>query len=277
MENVDTDVVASFGEEWSKFDQSTASGAELDDLFAQYFAMFPWDALAANPEGFDLGCGSGRWAARVAPRVGSLHCIDASAKALEVAAKNLAAYSNCQLHCSSVANLPLPDNSCDFGYSLGVLHHVPDTQAGIATCVSKLKPGAPFLVYLYYAFDNRPWWFRLVWRLSDAVRRMVSRMPFGLRSTVCEILAAVVYWPLARCAKMLEKCGLGVESFPLSAYRNRSFYVMRTDALDRFGTKLEQRFTRKQIQQMMVDSGLERVSFSAPYWCAIGFRPKAVE
>jgi hypothetical protein len=44
----------------------------------------------------------------------------------------------------------------DFGYSLGVLHHLPDPRAGLAACVTKLKPGAPMLVYIYYAFDNRP-------------------------------------------------------------------------------------------------------------------------
>ena len=48
----------------------------------------------------------------------------------------------------------------DFGYSLGVLHHLEDTQAGMAACVRKLKPGAPFLVYIYYALENRPIWFR---------------------------------------------------------------------------------------------------------------------
>jgi hypothetical protein len=49
---------------------------------------------------------------------------------------------------------------------------------------------------------------------------------------------------------------------------------MRTDALDRFGTSLEQRFTRAEIQRMMEAAGLERVSFrdGAPYWCAVGYR-----
>jgi 2-polyprenyl-3-methyl-5-hydroxy-6-metoxy-1,4-benzoquinol methylase len=43
----------------------------------------------------------------------------------------------------------------DFGYSLGVLHHIPDAQKALSDCVKKLKLGAPFLVYLYYSFDNR--------------------------------------------------------------------------------------------------------------------------
>jgi len=48
---------------------------------------------------------------------------------------------------------------------------------------------------------------------------------------------------------------------------------MRTDSLDRFGTRLEQRFSAKQIREMMADSGLERISFSDEvFWCAVGFR-----
>jgi len=62
--------------------------------------------------------------------------------------------------------------------------------------------------------------------------------------------------------------------FPLAWYRSRSYYTMRTDALDRFGTKLEKRFTAAQIRKMMEDSGLERIVFSdtAPYWCAVGYK-----
>jgi len=49
---------------------------------------------------------------------------------------------------------------------------------------------------------------------------------------------------------------------------------MRTDALDRFGTRVEQRFTRAEIQKMMEKSGLERITFSPdlPFWCAVGYR-----
>jgi hypothetical protein len=49
---------------------------------------------------------------------------------------------------------------------------------------------------------------------------------------------------------------------------------MRTDARDRFGTPLEQRFTRIQIEQMMLDAGFEKIKFSdkEPFWCAIGYK-----
>jgi ubiquinone/menaquinone biosynthesis C-methylase UbiE len=160
--NVDVKTVEGFGEEWSRFDQTGMPESELNAEFARYFAIFPFESLPAGAEGFDLGCGSGRWAKVMSQRVGRLHCIDASAEALAVAKKNLAQAPNVEFHNASVAEIPLPDDSMDFGYSLGVLHHIPDTAEGLRACVRKIKPGAPFLVYLYYAFDNRPAWFRAV-------------------------------------------------------------------------------------------------------------------
>ena len=272
--NIDVRTVEGFGEEWDSFDQTHLDDAEWRELFERYFAIFPWGSLPANAEGFDLGCGSGRWAAGVVDRVGTLNCVDPSAKALAVCQKRLGAKPNARFHNASVDAIPLAEASQDFGYSLGVLHHIPDTAAALADCVKKLKPGAPFLVYLYYAFDNRGPLFRAVWRVSDLARQVICRLPFGSRKAVTSGIAALVYWPLARAALLLEKLGLNVERIPLAPYRSNSFYTMRTDALDRLGTRLEQRFTRAQIAAMMAAAGLENVRFSeeVPYWTAVGIR-----
>jgi ubiquinone/menaquinone biosynthesis C-methylase UbiE len=272
--NLDEAVVDGFGDEWSRFDQSAFVGAEFERAFNSYFRIFPWEQLPPDAVGFDLGCGSGRWARGVAPRVGTLHCIDASDDALNVARRALAKFANVEFHHASVDDLPLADASMDFGYSLGVLHHVPDALAGLRNATATLKQGAPFLVYLYYSFDNQPQWYRAVWRATDIVRFAISRSPMRIRYLLSQALAGVVYFPLARLALLIEKLGMDVKSAPLSAYRHFSFYVMRTDALDRFGTRLEQRFSRAEIREMMEHAGLRDVRFSEsmPYWCAVGFK-----
>ena len=56
----------------------------MQRIFDSYFQVFPWDSLEPDAVGFDLGCGTGRWAKLVAPRVGTLHCIDPSS-AIDVA------------------------------------------------------------------------------------------------------------------------------------------------------------------------------------------------
>ena len=273
MKNIDKVTVDSFGDEWSHFDQIELSPTEANRIFNEYFMVFPWDKLPKDATGFDMGCGSGRWAKLVAPRVGHLHCIDPSS-ALDVAKFALASDTNVTFHSASVDESPLPLNSQDFGYSLGVLHHVPDTALAIKSCVAMLKSGAPFLVYLYYAFDNRSWLFKLLWSGSDLLRKVICRLPSKLKHFVTDILATIVYFPLARLSFLAEIIGFKVSSIPLSYYRNHSFYTMRTDSRDRFGTPLEKRFTRNEIIIMMNDAGLENVRFSdsLPYWCAVGIK-----
>jgi len=128
-DNLDRRTVEGFGYEWSRYDQSQLDQREMLEYFDRYFSIFPWETLPEGAVGFDVGCGSGRWARLVAPRVGILNCIDASDEALTVARRNLQGQENCVFHHASVGDLPLRDDSCDFGYSLGVLHHVPDTRA----------------------------------------------------------------------------------------------------------------------------------------------------
>ncbi|GLK69711.1 class I SAM-dependent methyltransferase [Hansschlegelia plantiphila] len=273
-ENIDRQTVRSFGDEWARYDQSSLGGVEWEAMFNAYFAIFPWERLAEGAEGFDMGCGSGRWARGVAPRVGRLNCIDPSAEALEVARRNLGPQANVSFHNAGADDVPLGEASQDFGYSLGVLHHIPDTAAALRACTKLLKPGAPFLLYLYYRFDNRPAWFRALWRASDLFRRTVSGLPDRPKSVATDALAATVYWPLARGARLAERLGADVSALPLSYYRNLSFYTMRTDSRDRFGTPLEQRFTRGEIVRMMSEAGLGDVVVSErePYWVACGMK-----
>jgi ubiquinone/menaquinone biosynthesis C-methylase UbiE len=272
--NIDLDVVRGFGDEWKRFDQSGLTASDHQEIFDDYFSIFPWESLPKDAVGLDVGCGSGRWAKLVAPRVGRLHCIDASEQVLSVARNSLAELPNCEFHHASVDAIPVDPESADFAYSLGVLHHVPDTQAGLSSVVSRLKRGAPFLVYLYYAFDNKPVWYRWLWKVSESGRFVVARSPLRIRYVASQVLATTVYYPLAHLARLAEVAGFNVDSFPLAYYRDRSFYVMRTDALDRFGTRLEKRFTRGEIEAMLIAAKLERITFSehAPYWCAVGYK-----
>jgi len=270
--NIDPLTVEGFGQEWAAFDQEKLPPVEQRRLFSEYFSVFPFADLPDGAEGFDLGCGTGRWAALVAERVGLLHCIDPAAKALDVARRRLTHFPNVRIHEASADDMPLKDASQDFGYSLGVLHHIPDPEAALASCIRKLKPGAPFLLYVYYALENRPVWYRRLWKASERFRRAISRLPFPLRKGVTTAIAAAIYFPIARVAALAEDLGRDVRNYPLMMYRRSSFYTMRTDALDRFGTRLEQRFSRSEIEQMMKRCGLTDIRFreSMPYWVACG-------
>jgi SAM-dependent methyltransferase len=272
--NVDDRVVEAFGYEWSRFGNESLDDEELREMFDAYASIFPWDDLPSDAVGFDAGCGSGRFARFFAPRVGRLICVDASAKALDVARRTLLGHDNVEFRHEDLSAMGFEDGSCDFGYSLGVLHHVPDTEYATRACVRKLKPGAPFLVYLYYDLEGVGLVRRSVLAMVTGLRVLISRLPRRMRHLVTDLLALVLYLPLARVARLMERTGCDPSRVPLFQYRNRSFYVMRNDALDRFGTRLEKRYSRDEVRDLLEGAGLTDVAFSdgPPWWVAVGRR-----
>ena len=271
MKNIDKKTVEDFGEEWNKYNQSSIPDEDLKKSWNQYFDMFSFEELSNDSEGFDMGCGSGRWAKFVANKVHLLNCIDPSEKALNVAKRNLSNFSNIRYFNASVNDNILKENSQDFGYCLGVLHHIPDTLEGIKACAKLLKKNAPFLLYLYYNFENRSFFFKLIWRLSDFIRKIISSLSPKTKIFITSIIAYLIYYPLARFAFISEKLGIDVSNLPLSDYRNKPIYFMKTDALDRFGTRLEKRFSKDEIQRMLQEAGFRDISFSKnmPFWVSI--------
>lgn len=268
MQNIDHATVEGFGQEWAAFDQSTLSDSERSDIFEKYFSLVDWSRRPARA--LDMGCGSGRWSVLVAPRVDSLVLADASSQALGVARFNVKAANASFVECTP-ETLPFPDGNFDLIFSIGVLHHVPNTAEALRSLARKLASGGTMLVYIYYAFDNRPLWYWFLWKATDIFRRVLCNSPFIVRRILAEVIAAFVYWPLARAAKCLPV----PLSWPLKFYADRSFYTMRTDALDRFGTRVEHRFTKGQITAMMQNAGLVEILFSSsePFWVVSATKP----
>ena len=220
-----------------------------------------------------MGCGSGRWAKVVAPRVGKLNCIEPSS-AINIAKKNLSKFKNVQYSKLTIDKVNLKSNSQDFGYCLGVLHHVENTQENLNKCVSLLKKNSPFLVYLYYSFENRNFIYYLIWKFSDLIRKILSNFPEPLKFFFSDIFALIFYFPMAKITLLLHKLNFDVKNIPLSYYKTLSFYTMRTDSRDRFGTYIEKRYSKKQIKVMLKKAGLYKIKFSknAPFWCAVGLK-----
>jgi len=269
--NIDVVTVEAFGDEWTKF--NNFSDQEIEDIATTHYFDIVKPEWIVNKHVLDVGCGTGRWTKYAAKHAATVDAIDPS-KAIEAAAILLSKCNNVRLSQASVSGLPFADNSFDFVFSLGVLHHIPDTELAMQQCVAKLKPGGYFLTYLYYSFDNRNWLFKGVFLLSDVLRHFIARFPDALKNIVCDIIAIVIYLPFIGLGSLLKLIGLKKLSkkVPLYFYIGKTFNVIRNDARDRFGTPLEQRFSKNEIRQMMENAGLTDVIFSdnEPYWHAIG-------
>jgi SAM-dependent methyltransferase len=269
--NIDLEVVNTFGDEWLKFQDY--SDTDIHSLAIMYFDILDDTIINKNTYALDIGCGTGRWTKYLSGRIGFMEAIDPS-NAVFAADYLLEKVDNVRISKASIENIPFDDNTFDFAMSIGVLHHIPDTQNAMVDCVKKVKKGGYFYCYLYYNFDNRSFFFKLFFHASTLIRKVVSNMPGGLKKISCDILAVLTYMPFILVARFFNWLGLkGIaKKIPLSDYANKSFFIIRNDTLDRFGTKLEQRFSKKQVQEMMEKSGLENIVISeaSPYYHALG-------
>ena len=269
--NIDMKVVKSFGEEWNKF--HNFSPKVIEKICREYFDIIDETIINKDTYMIDIGCGSGRWSEYFTDKVNFIEAVDPS-DAIFAADKLLEGKDNVRITRASINTLPWPDETFDFGMSVGVLHHIPDTQSALDACVKKIKRGGHFYVYLYYKLDNRGFLFKSLFHLSDLLRKGVSKMPSAAKKTTCDVLAVFAYMPFVFTARLFFAMGYKkiATKIPLSAYANKDFYIIRNDSLDRFGTRLEQRFSRSEIESMMKRSGLTDIRFGekSAYWHALG-------
>jgi ubiquinone/menaquinone biosynthesis C-methylase UbiE len=270
-DNLDHATVESFGIEWEKFNYF--NNLEIKKIGDEYFDIVDFSNFQENAKVLDVGCGSGRWSVYLSSKFAEVYSLDPS-DAILSAANLTANRDNVFLIKSSAESIPFDDNSFDFVISLGVLHHIPNTQKALNDIVQKLKPGGKCLIYLYYSLDNRGFFYKQLFKLSNSIRFIISKLPALLKKFICDIIAFTIYLPFITIAFITHKIfGKEIGSkIPLSYYVGKSINVIRNDSLDRFGTPLEQRFSKIEIEEMMRNSGLKNIIFSdnQPYWHAIG-------
>ena len=271
-ENLDQGVIDGFGHEWAAFDYAETETAEaLDAQFAAYCT--PLDLSQFDPAtsvAGDFGAGSGRWSSRLAPYFSLVYALEPSDGASQVLRKKFTADPKIVILQETVGANSILAVSLDLAMSLGVLHHIPDTALAIKEVSRSIKPGGVFLCYLYYNLENKPTYYRLIFKGVNIVRRVISSLPQPVKRVSATIIAAVVYWPLAKLSKVLSKLGRNTSNLPLHHYANMPFVMLANDALDRFGTSLEQRFSKAEITEMLraADFDLTTLKFSdaEPFW-----------
>jgi len=271
-QNLDQQVIDSFGHEWAAFDYAESETDEaLDSQFLAYCT--PIDFTRFNSKSSvaaDFGAGSGRWASRLLPHFSLVYALEPSDGANKVLKNKFSKESRMTILQETVGANSIPAGSLDLAMSLGVLHHIPDTGLAIRDVATKIKSGGTFLCYLYYKLENKPVLYRGLFWASNSLRWVISRLPHSMRRFIARVIASFVYFPLARTAKLLDKRGKNVSNFPLHHYANMPFVMLQNDALDRFGTRLEQRFSKKEITEMLgnAEFDLSTLKFSdvEPFW-----------
>jgi SAM-dependent methyltransferase len=270
--NLDNRVIESFGHEWEKFSYGdNQNSVALNTQFAAYCS--PIDLAEFNPKtsiAADFGAGSGRWTSRLLPYFSTIYALEPSDGAIKVLERKFANEPKLKILQETVGANSIPAQSLDLAMSLGVLHHLPDTQLAIKDVSLKIKPGGVFLCYLYYSLENKPIFYKLIFKAVNTMRRIISVLPQKIRYLVTSTIAALVYWPLARFSKLMTRLGVNVSNIPLHHYADMPFVMLANDALDRFGTSLEQRFSKAQITEMLLSANFDvstlKFSELEPFW-----------
>ena len=250
----------SFSLEWVQFDDI------LDEHFMefkQYFDIVDIDKLG-DARVCDLGCGMGRWSYFLRKKCQELVLVDFS-DAIFIARRNFSDVDNALFFMGDIRNLPFRSGFCDFLFSLGVLHHLPTNALSEVRNLAQFSPD--ILVYLYYALDNRPVHFRVLFFLVDVARKILSSMPIEpLKVLAVWAITLGVYFPLIGIGHFFKKFGFERYIPLFEFYSGKGIRRVRQDVYDRFCTRIEQRFSRSEILELQDSFGKVEISEGLPYW-----------
>ena len=224
----DNNVIRDFGDEWERFNFLDEKKLQsLREQFDKYIAPLPEELRKRNDLIIaDFGAGTGRWSHFIRDFAAKIYVLEPAEKAFRVLTSRFRDDSKVVLLHESVESNQIPNNSLDLAVSLGVLHHIADTQGAIQKVAEKIKPGGTFLGYLYYALENKPFLYRALWRLSNSIRKVISRLPRKIKLVLADFIALTIYLPLATISRILEKIRISVDLVPLHHYKDLSFHVI---------------------------------------------------
>jgi len=260
---------SSFGFEWTTFSKFYK---QWEDNFKGYIRPLT-PSFFGKKLGLDVGCGTGRHLYFAAQYGAEVVGIDLS-EAVQVAHTNTVSFFNAHVVQADLYYLPFRTKYFDFIYSFGVLHHLPEPEAGFKELLHFLKPNGHISIYLYnsYLRENKIKYYLL--KIASVLRLITTRLPLKLLYWLCYPLALVIYFFVVlpyRILQFLPKGQEMAECLPFGAYRRYPVGVLHNDLFDRFSAPIENRYTRMEVEKWFERSGLKNVQIAENYgWVGHG-------
>jgi 2-polyprenyl-3-methyl-5-hydroxy-6-metoxy-1,4-benzoquinol methylase len=224
----------------------------------------------------DAGTGSGRHARQAALYGATVAAIDLG-DSIDVARANVP--ESVLTVQADLEVMPFEPHSFDFVVSIGVLHHLPDTQQALDSLVQFVRPGGRIRIYVYWQPERR--WHRSVLRAVGIARTVTTRLPHRLLEALCYPLAAGLWVGIVLPYKLLRNSGRAsriAESLPLKTYADYPFRWLVSDQFDRLSAPIERRYTASQVEDMMRGAGLRDVTvIPNAGWVAEGQTPPSTD
>jgi SAM-dependent methyltransferase/uncharacterized protein YbaR (Trm112 family) len=264
----------SFGFEWSRFPEMYK---EWQQTFFAYMQPHGSDFFPGKKV-LDAGCGSGRFAYYAAKFGAEVWALDLG-PAVDVARLNTEALETVQVVQADLYNPPFAEESFDFIYSIGVLHHLPEPEVAFRNLLRFLRPGGTIQIYLYWKPENQPLKSALL-AVITAVRHVTTRLPHALVHVLSYPAAVAAFtafvWPYQLFSRVpgLRKIA---EKLPMKQYASLPFRVCVNDQLDRFSAPIENRYTRNEVAAWLERAGLEQQMLRPNFgWVGSGRKPLAL-
>jgi ubiquinone/menaquinone biosynthesis C-methylase UbiE len=254
------DIQFTFGAEWQEFSEIML---EHEEEFLQYFDLINLSDLK-NKRICDLGCGIGRWDYFLKDQCKELILVDFS-EAVFVARHNLKDAENILYFMGDLKKLPFRKGFVDYLFCIGVLHHLPNSALEEVRLLKKYA--SQILIYLYYALDNRPFYFRVLIKFVTKLRMWTASVRNShFRNLFSWAGALFIYYPFIILGSILRPLGRS-HFIPLYEYYHcKTLKRIRQDVYDRFFTRIEQRFTKKEIMALKDTFSNVIISNQLPYW-----------
>jgi SAM-dependent methyltransferase len=209
----------------------------------------------AGQRGIDIGCGAGRFLYCSLAYGATMVGVDLSA-AVDTARRRIADTEQCLIVQADLHHLPFPPGSFDFGYSLGVLHHLPEPEAGFQALARMVRPGG--LVWCWvYGLEGMRWWYRvshLRW-----LRPLTKRLPLAGQEAMTALVTTALelgLWTPTRLVERLPGGGRWAPRMPLSHARRFSFRAKMASVFDRLNPPLTYFHTRAELEGWCRRAGL---------------------
>jgi|SRR5271156_1384480 SAM-dependent methyltransferase len=258
----------SFGFQWLKHDKT-----QLDDAAANRSEIdftYKTGLTREDLEGkliLDVGCGMGRYAEVVSRWGARVVGIDLSA-AVEAAARNLEGYP-ATIFQADVFSLPFAEQSFDYIYSLGVLHHTPDCEAAFKKLPRLVKPGGGIAIWLYSAYNK---WYRM----SDVYRRVTRRTPPKVLHSLC--YATIPLYGMHKIARKVPLVGKPISTavrflVPMSFNEDPQWRVL--DTFDWYSPWYQSKHTYEEVFRWFEDCGMGDLHVAGVPVSVRGRRPAA--
>lgn len=239
-----------------------------------YLQHLPSSLLTGKEKvGLEAGCGSGADLLKLSSGGPTIIGVDLS-EGVETAYQVTKHLDNVSIVQADIYNLPFKPDTFDFIYSLGVLHHLPDTARGFKHLSDVIKTGCPLITYLYEDLADRSKIERALLRVSTGVRQITMRLPAAFLNFACRIAVPLVWLFLSLPARLIRRI-LPAVFIRIPFRHTLNWKTLRSDLFDRLAPPVENRYDHEGVLNLYEHAGFTEVKIRKYRgWVSWGFAQK---